>query len=139
MFVRYVAGYPIGTIAICGMVGEMCAILVANLFEKKLRISAKDFEGRDHSRRIEELKNAGVIGADQKKWFSDLAAIRKKYLHYFTKPLDRIDADAIQAFQQACRIIVWIMDLKPENGRIKMRPEFVAYLRKEGLLGDSVA
>ena len=92
----YIIGNYTGTIALCGIVAEMVAILTFEMSEIKLnnqpmsagvqnKIFSKTFEKLGQYRRIKVLEGFECIGEELKQQFETIRLKRNKYLHFLVR------------------------------------------------------
>ena len=92
----YALGNSLGCIAMCGMVGEMVAILLWDISKVPLQgkpreepaqkaLFGSSFERLGQERRVQVLRIFGLIDEQTKTAFDRLREIRRRYLHFFPK------------------------------------------------------
>ena len=112
----YMVGNYLGTIALCGMVAEMLAILLwdlagAELGGKPMTVKDEDalfgsaFERLGQDRRVRVLDAYGQISVPVKADFDLLRSVRRKYLHLWSQDHDRLPADAIEVYRACLRLV----------------------------------
>jgi hypothetical protein len=142
------AGYMVdnylGTIALCGMVAEMVAMLLfeiatINLNNKpmteqdQIAVFGSKFEKLGQDRRVQILHAYGIINDDLKKAFDLIRIARKKYLHLWSQDHEQLPADAIEAFNSAILIAVTAIGQNIQDGKLILNPSLVKYLAKKGV------
>jgi hypothetical protein len=143
--VSYMTGNCLGTIALCGMVAEMSAILLFEICEFRLNDKVMDeemqkkifgftFERLGQERRINILQAYSLIDEKTKKAFDDIRTIRRNYLHFYSKEISNIESDAKKAFHATTDIVITIIGQDIDNGRIVLNPVLVKYLEKKGII-----
>jgi len=143
----YMCGNYIGTIALCGMVSEMVAVLLFEISDFKLNNQAmleKDqravfgntFEKLGQERRIQILLSYGIINNEIKSFFDKISIIRRRYLHYWSEDHDRLSSDAIICYEAAVSIVVSAIGQKVQGGKIILNPSIIRYLNKYGQVKD---
>ncbi len=142
----YIIGNYTGTIALCGMVAEMVAILTFEMSEIKLnnqQITAEDqtklfgstFEKLGQYKRINVLEGFRVIREELKQQFETIRQIRNKYLHFWSKESENIEEDARKAFGSAVHLVAKTIGQGIVDSRmLKLNPAFEKYLDKQGLI-----
>lgn len=139
----YMLGNFLGTIALCGMVAEMVAILIFEISDFKLNnksMSAKDqealfgrkFEDLGQNRRVKVLHVYDIIDKNMKDKFETIRDIRNKYLHLWSKDHNLLPKDAIKCFKAAIEISVFVIGQNIDNGKLLLNPSLVHYLDKTG-------
>jgi hypothetical protein len=144
----YALGNYIGCIALCGMVGEMAAILLWDISKVSLehkpldKMSQRDllghsFEELGQARRTQVLRVLGLIEEKDKEAFDGLSHIRNKYLHLFSKSHSQVNIDARRAYEHALDVINLVLgqSLDSIHGGIALRPELMTYLEERGIIG----
>jgi hypothetical protein len=140
----YMVGNYLGTIALCGMVAEMVAMLLfeistINLNNKpmtehdQISVFGSKFEKLGQDRRVQILNAYGVINDDLKKAFDSIRITRKKYLHLWSQDHEQLPADAIEAFNSAILIAVTAIGQNVQDGKLVLNPSLVKYLAQKGL------
>ncbi|MDA2935562.1 hypothetical protein MYX82_14690, partial [Acidobacteria bacterium AH-259-D05] len=105
----YAVGNYLGTIALCGMVAEMVAILffeISNFVVNQQpmkdniqeRVFGSTFERLGQERRVNVLYAYGVIDSTLKSQFGIIKQIRKQYLHLYSHDHAEVAMDAVKAF-----------------------------------------
>jgi hypothetical protein len=141
----YALGNFLGCIALCGMVGEMVAILLWDI--SKLRLQEKpwdesaqiavfgsSFEKLNQSRRTMVLGALGVIKEDDNVTFESLRNIRRKYLHFFSQPHEQAAHDARRAYQYASKLVETVLGVHVEGEAVILRQDLVRYLNERGII-----
>lgn len=143
----YICGNYLGTIALCGMVAEMVAILLFEISNSRLNdrpmsdndqvsLFGSKFEKLGQDRRIQILSVYGIINDDLKKAFEDIRLTRKRYLHLWSQDHDRLPVDAEKSFQAAVLIVVSVIGQDVREGILVLNPAIVNYLEKSGVFMD---
>jgi hypothetical protein len=100
----------LGAIALCGSVCEMLAIFTHQLHlyrlgeaattdEQQKLLYGSTFERLGQDRRVAVLKALNLIDDEVAKMFNLPKEIRNRYLHWFSRPTDKISQDAIVAWR----------------------------------------
>lgn len=141
---NYVLGNCLATIALCGMVAEMLAIL---LFEintitvngqpitesEQDSIFGSKFEKLAQSRRVKVLKAYSIIGDDLAENFGKVAASRNRYLHNWSADHEKLELDARETYLATVAIAVAATGQRFHEGRVYMAPALVRYLQQRGV------
>jgi len=142
----YIIGNYTGTIALCGIVAEMVAILTFEMSEIKLnnqpmsagvqnKIFSKTFEKLGQYRRIKVLEGFGCIGEELKQQFETIRLKRNKYLHFWSGEQENVEEDARTAFGAAVNLVAKTIGQEiVEGNMLKLNPAFEKYLDKQGLI-----
>lgn len=137
----YVIGNYISTIAQCGMVAEMVAMLWFRITPFRLgdkllterlegHLFGSSFERLGQERRVAILYATEVISDDQKNSFDIVRAVRRRYLHYFSHAHASIQTDALRAYEASLNTMAALLDLSLEGTRVKIRPELMSYVER---------
>jgi len=148
----YMLGNSLGTIALCGMVAEMVAILIYEMssitFNKKLmekkdqkNLFGRTFEQLGQERRVDVLIFHGAVNDEMKQWFDTVRLKRNHYLHLYSNDHANIDRDAIEVFSAAVRLVSKAIGpgIVPGSGAAQFNPILMAYLKHLGFLNDEGA
>lgn len=111
----YCLGDYAATIALCGMVGEMLAILLWKINEVRLKgnliteqdeigIFGSSFENLGQDKRLKVLKTFGHITETQLSNFDTIRRSRKPYLHLWTTDLKNEQTDALDVFKKSFQL-----------------------------------
>lgn len=131
---NYCLGDYSSTIASCGIVGEMLAILLWKINEPRLKgqpITEKDekdlfgstFEKLGQKRRLEILKIFGYINEFQHRNFVAIKNSRRPYLHLWSVDLKNDRKDALDTFKKAFQLFREITDIGITDARtVKVNP-----------------
>ena len=144
----YVVGNYLGTIALCGMVAEMSAILLFDMSAPALDSQLVDagvqsklfgarFERLGQERRVAVLSAYGLLTNEICHAFEKVRTIRRQYLHFLSKEHAAIASDAVEAFSATTSIVVSVIGQNISEGKIQLNPALVAYLEAKGLLHDA--
>lgn len=141
----HVVGNDLGTISLCGMVAEMVAILyfdISNIMingkkldeEKQKLMFSCGFEKLGQDRRVKILKSFNIISQEIADKFDKIRIIRKRYLHLWSQDHGRLSVDAIEAFKATASIVAEVIGQDfTEDGRFKLNPQIIEYLKKTGV------
>jgi len=137
----YIVGNYIGTIALCGMVSEMLAILVFEICGKEVSdektqkvISIDDFERYGQKTRVSVLLSNDIITTELKAHYDTIRTIRKKYLHYYSKEYSKIENDAVKAYEASVILIRNLVCEKIEHDQVIMDEKLIEYLKERGVV-----
>jgi hypothetical protein len=133
----FVAGNPLGTIALCGFVAEMIALVLYEMARDEDRaadLTMDEFESRWQQKRVTILHKLGLIDQQVKLAFDTIRKTRSKYLHLISKDHSLVFEDAVEVYSSSIRILVDLVGQEFENGALVLKPSFARYLRKHGLL-----
>jgi hypothetical protein len=141
----YALGNYLACIALCGMVGEMVAILLWDISKFTLQgkeMAPKDeaalfgsaFEKLGQQRRTQVLRALSLIDADTQAAFDSLRETRRRYLHFFSQPHAELAADARQAFEQALKVVSVVLGQTYKKGAVVLRPDLMDYLKEKGIV-----
>lgn len=139
----YMTGNYLGTIALCGVVSEMVAILLYELSEFQIsnrRLTSSDekalwgssFEKLGQEKRVEILHVCNIIDDETKGNFDLIRAMGKKYLHVWPQDSDTIPKDAVRTFNSAVTLVVKAMGQDIREGKIFLNPTLIKYLERKG-------
>jgi hypothetical protein len=147
----YALGNYLGCIALCGMVGEMVAILLWDICKVKLGgpdpATAKDqedlfgrpFEKLGQERRVRVLRRLSLIEDEAQAVFDRLRHTRNRYLHFLSQPHDDVASDARRAFADALIVTHLVLGVKGlAGGAVTLRPELMSYLHEKAILTEVV-
>jgi hypothetical protein len=141
----YMFGNYLSVIALCGMVGEMVAIVCWELGGATLRgapmnkaderaLLGSEFERLGQERRVQILGAYGMIDAEMRGRFDRLRDVRRKYLHIWTQDHESLSGDARGCFVAAVSIVTTVLGQDISEGRIMLNPRVLEYLeRKAGV------
>jgi len=122
----------LAAIALCGIIGEMLAILIWDVnkidvtkYAKILSscqmkaLASKPFEEFDQSVRVEILKSVGLVvkGSAMAQCFGLLRGFRRPYMHLLTTDHTRIRKDAQKSFGASLDLFQDVFKIKLINGR----------------------
>jgi hypothetical protein len=146
----YVLGNYLGTIALCGVVAEMLAVLLYDITTVSLAgepisrqqeslLFGSKFEKLRQERRTQVLLVMRQIDNEVKALFDEVRKTRNKYLHIYTQSHDNLAVDAEAIFNQTVQLIVRALGFGLSgDGRFTMRPDLLQYMRERGIVTDVV-
>lgn len=136
----------IGCISLCGMVGEMVALLLWDISKVHLQTHpmtkaeqedffGSSFEKLGQERRVRILHTLNLIDDDARHAFDSLRQIRRSYLHFLSKTHAQAPSDALLAYEAALKLVSVVLGIAsgPE-GTVAVRPDLMAYLTEKGLV-----
>lgn len=140
----YMCGNYLNTIALCGMVAEMVAILLFEINQFRLNnkpMSEKDqisvfgrkFEKLGQDRRVNILAAYAVIDNSQKEAFEGIRLTRNKYLHLWSQDHEQLPPDAITSFESAVLLVVSAIGQNIQDGKLSLNPALISYLEQQGI------
>jgi hypothetical protein len=144
----YALGSYLSCIALCGMVGEMVALLLWEISNVTLQNNPLDeaaerallgssFERLGQERRTQVLLSFGRINAETKVAFDSLREIRRRYLHFLSQAHEQLAADARTAYEQALSVVSVVLGVAFKEEGIALRPDLMAYLTRRGLVEEN--
>lgn len=143
----FALGNYFGTIALCGMVAEMAALLIfepsaiyiKKHFDLKKVVPSEfrhyfkgdAFEREGQQQRVRVLNKLRMFKDPKIKEAFDLVRdVRNRYLHLLSQPIDKSDRDAAKAFLATVDIVRYAMGLDVRNGKVAFRPEIFAWIEE---------
>ena len=143
----YALGNHLGCIAMCGMVGEMVAILLWEISKASLQQAQIDkatqkalfgntFERFGQARRVQVLRTFNIVDDQTGQAFDRLRSIRRRYLHFFSQEHTNVVDDSRQAYAAALGVVEVVLGQSVQNGAISLRPDLMAYLTEHGIVQD---
>jgi hypothetical protein len=143
----YALGNYLGCIALCGMVGEMVAILLWDISKVDLHgkpmteddqrsILGNTFERLGQERRVDVLRSLNLIDDDAKSAFASLRGIRRQYLHLLSKAHSQATTDARQAYKNAVQVVALVLGQTFRDGAVVLRGDLMTYLTEKGIVGQ---
>jgi len=141
----YMLGSYHGTLALCGLVGEMLAIFIFDIHDIRAgsvpldaatqgRLFGKSFEKLGQERRIRVLRAFGVIGEALEAKFERLKNLRNKHLHLLSQDTKTLPDDAREAFRLAVELAELVFRVEFDDGKAKLRPQLMRYLDAHKML-----
>jgi hypothetical protein len=134
--VAFVAGNPLGTIALCGFVAEMMALMLYEMACDEGRgagLTNDKFERCGQEKRVEILRERAIIDQDTSEDFDMIRKVRRKYLHFISQEHALISEDAVQVYAKSIRLMVKLVGQEFVKGAWIPEPSFARYLSKHGL------
>ena len=130
--VNYILGNYVGTIALCGIVAEKLAILIHNMHTCDETKRANFEKKWGQQKRLDHLKNLGLIDTQARSDFGSIKAARDEALHHWIIPKKRTAQRTAQVFALAMRLVRDRIGLKIVNGTVVMNPDITRYLEERG-------
>jgi hypothetical protein len=142
----YMVGNYLGTIALCGLVTEMIAILFYEiseyamdrrpLDEKAVKdlIGNRQFENLGQEKRVRVLFGLKLIDESLRLHFDKVRNIRRTYLHFYSKAHSNIERDAAAVIDSTAAILIALIGQDFHEGRLLMNPHFLRYLERLGIV-----
>jgi hypothetical protein len=141
-------GNYLGTVALCGLVAEMFAMLLLESTDfsingkpmdeaKQKALFGTTFEKLGQEKRIDILVAYDVIDQSLKDQFDAIRRIRRRYLHLWSEDHRSLPSDAIAAFRAATELFVRIIGQDIDKGTLVLRPGVVKYLERRGQFRSS--
>lgn len=145
----FMTGNYLGCIALCGFVAEMLSLLIYDFSKITLgkdEITQKEetmlfgskFEKLGKDRRVKVLLGLKIINNETTDLFDQLRQIRRRYLHFYSQPHDRIETDAISAYDLSINLLINCLGLSEVvGGALQIRQEFLDYLVEKGIVKET--
>jgi hypothetical protein len=138
----FMLGDFVGTIALCGMVAEMVAILRFEIEGDQAgaekRISLAEFESKGQQRRVAILVDDGLLRESERLLFEKILTTRRRHLHIFSKDEADPAGDASNCYKCACGLVSWIIGNQYQDADPKISTALMDWLDRQGLLHDSL-
>jgi hypothetical protein len=140
----YMVGNYLAVIALCGMVGEMVALLLWDASEVQLngRLMSIDdekalfgttFEKLGQERRVQVLVAYGLIDPAARGRFDTTKEIRRRYLHLWSQDHESLPGDAVKAYYAAVALVASAIGQDVSDGKIVINHRLVKYLERKGV------
>jgi hypothetical protein len=129
----------LGCVALCGMVGEMVALLLWEISpypranpamgdREQRQLFGRTFEQLGQERRMDVLRAFRLIDDEIRAAFEVLRTTRNRYLHLLSVPHDSLAADARTALEATRKVVASVLGLSIKDGAVGVRPDLMAYL-----------
>jgi hypothetical protein len=139
----HMCGNYLGTIALCGMVAEMVAVLLFEISQFSLNnkpMSEKDqvsvfgrrFEKLGQERRVQILSAYGVIDGKLVEAFEHIRGTRNRYLHLWSQDHEQLPLDAISSFEAGVLLVISAIGQNIKDGKLILNPALLRYLDQKG-------
>jgi len=136
---NYIIRRPLGTIASCGMIGEIMTKFLFKVWneipqkqplteDNQKRLFGGTFEKQFQKRRIDILYELGIIDSSTKSFFDIVKDLRNDYLH-IKKDLTNVDNDAEKIWENTNKMLEHTLQMKIENKKIWLNKHIVDFLR----------
>jgi hypothetical protein len=143
----YALGNYVACIALCGMVGEMVAILLWEISKVALQghpmleaeqrsMFGSTFEKLGQERRVDILHTLNLVDDPTKAAFDSLRAVRRKYLHLLSQTHADVVPDARRSYEAALKVVAVVLGQTFKDGAVVLRPDLMAYLAEKGIVQD---
>jgi hypothetical protein len=133
----FVAGNPLGTIALCGFVAEMMALMLHQMAENDgviIDVTENEFESYGQQKRVKRLRDRNFISQEAKSAFDVIRENRREYLHFISKTHSHVFDDALKSYTKSMWLLVDLVGQEFKNGALLLKPSFARYLRAHGFL-----
>ena len=133
----FVAGNPLGTIALCGFVAEMIALMLYEMARDEGRaadVTMDQFEHCGQKERVKILHGQDIINQETKEAFDLIRDIRRRYIHFISKDHSLVFEDALRVYAKSISLLIDLVGQEFHNGAWVPKPSFERYLTKHGLL-----
>ncbi len=138
---NYMLRNSLGTVVLCGIIGEMMINLtfeVWNEEESKKRMDESEqqktfgrkFEDLNQKKKISGLFRKEIISEKSRDYLERIREIRNEYVHFYSKDPKDIDKDALEIFKFTNKMIEEILHLEFKNKKGWMNTHFVNYVKK---------
>ncbi len=140
----FVLGNYLSTIALCGFVAEMAAILryqiavaantnsVPDSGAQQKALFGSTFERLGQERRVDVLRSLGLIDDAMRQRFDAIRLARRKHLHFLSETVEGMAADAEHAYENTFAIIFDLMGHWYEGDETYLYGKLMPYLEKFG-------
>lgn len=134
----YVVGNYLATIALGGVVAEMTALLLWDVFgspqlEQSKKVSKElwrsSFETADQARRIKALRAANLITSEEQHAYSRIRVARREHMHLWAPPTNPIETTAVAVFDDAVYLVSTGLGLGIKEGVLMMKQEIMNYVK----------
>ena len=143
----YMLGNYSATVALCGFVAEMVAVLLYEIApsevrckaateEDEVRLYGKRIARLGQYRRVQVLRACGIIDASAEELFNQVRETRNKYLHSWRYQKGELRGDAVRVFGAALRLVKRLLGQEVRNGGLVVNPALHVYLREKGVLRE---
>lgn len=140
----YMVGNYLATLALCGMVGEMVAILLWEIADRQVNgramtsddekaLFGAEFERLGQERRVAILGAYGIITPEARQHFERIRLARRRYLHLWSEDHGKLPRDAVACFQSAVSLVVTAIGQDIREGKLVFNPRLAQYLERRGL------
>jgi hypothetical protein len=141
----YALGNYLGCVALCGMVGEMVALLLWDISSVTLQghpmneseqraMFGSTFEKLGQERRVDVLHTLKLIDDEAKVAFDTIRGIRRKYLHFLSQTHAQVASDAHRGYEATLKVVTVLLGQTFKDGAVNLRPDLMAYLSQKGIV-----
>ena len=126
----------LGTISLCGIVGENLTNLTFEIWNKeKGKMSKKDqkiifgneFIELNQKRKISILGNKEIISPKTQTYLNEIRDIRNNYVHLYSTDMEHVDDDALKIFKLTNKMIQDLIKFDVKNRIMYMDAHFARY------------
>jgi hypothetical protein len=139
----YMVGNFLATLALCGMVAEMLALLLWEMAEVTINgrpvntkeeenLFGRTFEKLGQDRRVKVLLTYSLISDRVRDDLERIRKIRNKYLHLWSQDHRELPKDAVAVFRAVVRVTVAVVGQDIVDGKFVLKPELLRYLQRHG-------
>jgi hypothetical protein len=135
--VAFIAGNPLGTIALCGFVAEMIALMLYEMARNEGRVvdvTSDEFERCGQQKRVKILRERDIIDQETNEAFDLIRQVRRNYLHFISQDHSPVSEGALQVYAKSIWLLVNLVGQEFDKGAWVPKPSFARYLSKHGLL-----
>jgi hypothetical protein len=133
----FVAGNPLGTIALCGFVAEMMALMLHEMARNDglmIDVTENEFESYGQQKRVKTLRDQEIISQEATSAFDVIRENRRAYLHFISKAHSFVFDDALESYTKSMWLLVDLVGQEFKDGALILKPSFARYLRTHGFL-----
>lgn len=137
----FMLGNFIGTIALCGMIAEIVAILRYEIEDDRIAAegleSVERFESFGQDQRVRYLKKKKIVTDPMVlQWFDVVRETRRQHLHFFSPAGSDPTNDAVTCYRIAHALVSWIIGNRHEQALPEVNPGLVKWLDRKGLFHE---
>lgn len=138
---NYCLGEYSACIALCGVAGEMLAILLWKINDVRIRdqqitkigeagLFGKSFENLGQAQRLKILKTLGYISERQYNDFNSIRRSRNLYLHLWTTDIENEQNIALENFKKSFQLFKEVTGIGfTDAGKVKVNPLLMKLLK----------
>lgn len=140
--VCYCLGNYLACVAMCGLVGEMVAILVLEAKRTQRGEPAwperDDFEKMGQRERIAKLSSLAIISKRLARNLKELQGIRRGYLHKLSFSHAQLTGDARKAYRSAFHVVQEVVGVKPskQTAAFQVDPDILRFVKTQTTVRD---
>lgn len=139
----YMCSNYLSTIALCGMVAEMVAVLLFEITpfflnntpmseKEQISVFGRKFEKLGQDRRVQILAAYTIIDNELVKAFESIRTTRNRYLHLWSQDHEQLPLDAVKSFQAAVLLVVKVIGQNVKDGKLILNAALLDYLKRSG-------